>query len=126
MHISVHTLIYDGGNEREHIHISGDSSPICKRHLESMLKGIKSYLCLVQTGHVDIEEFRCGNKGLYRRHHRYSSGSDSLQSTNSFTSFIYVINLIFLLGEANTFFNSSYMYLLTSLLANFLTNYATS
>ena len=37
--------------------ISGDSSPICKRHLESMLKGIKSYLCLVQTGHVDIEEF---------------------------------------------------------------------
>ena len=37
--------------------ISGDSSPICKRHLESMLKGIKSYVCLVQTGHVDIEEF---------------------------------------------------------------------
>ena len=32
-----------------------DSSPICKRHLESMLKGIKSYLCLVQTGHVDTE-----------------------------------------------------------------------
>jgi hypothetical protein len=31
-------------------YISGDSSPICKRHLESMLKGIKSYLCLVQTG----------------------------------------------------------------------------
>jgi hypothetical protein len=51
------------GGEREHIHISGDSSPICKRHLESMLKGIKSYLCLVQTGHVDIEEFRCGRKG---------------------------------------------------------------
>jgi hypothetical protein len=51
--------------EREHIHILGDSSPICKRHLESMLKGIKSYLCLVQTGHVDIhvEEFRCGRKG---------------------------------------------------------------
>jgi hypothetical protein len=46
-----------GGDEREHIHISGDSSPICKRHIESMLKGIKSYLCLVQTGHVDIEEF---------------------------------------------------------------------
>ena len=43
-----------GGDEREHIHISGGSSPICKRHLESMLKGIKSYLCLVQTGHVDI------------------------------------------------------------------------
>jgi hypothetical protein len=41
----------------------GDSSPICKRHPESMLKGIKSYLCLVQTGHVDIEEFRCGRKG---------------------------------------------------------------
>jgi hypothetical protein len=39
------------------------SSPICKRHPESMLKGIKSYLCLVQTGHVDIEEFRCGRKG---------------------------------------------------------------
>jgi hypothetical protein len=51
------------GWEREHIHISGDSSPICKRHIESMLKGIKSYLCLVQTGHVDIEEFRCGRKG---------------------------------------------------------------
>jgi hypothetical protein len=28
-----------GGDEREHIHVSGDSSPICKRHLESMLKG---------------------------------------------------------------------------------------
>jgi hypothetical protein len=41
----------------------GDSSPICKRHLESMLKGIKSYMCLVQTGHVDIEEFLCGRKG---------------------------------------------------------------
>jgi hypothetical protein len=43
--------IYEGVgvDEREHIHISGDSSPICKRHLESMLKGIKSYLCLVQT-----------------------------------------------------------------------------
>jgi hypothetical protein len=27
-------------DERQHIHISGDSSPICKRHLESMLKGI--------------------------------------------------------------------------------------
>ena len=49
--------IYEGGGgEREHIHISGDSSPISKRHLESMLKEIKSYLCLVQTGHVDIEE----------------------------------------------------------------------
>ena len=47
-------------DERENIHISGDSSLICKRHLELMLKGIKSYLCLVQTGHVDIEEFRCG------------------------------------------------------------------
>jgi hypothetical protein len=35
------------------------ASSICKRHLESMLKGIKSYLCLVQTGHVDIEEFWC-------------------------------------------------------------------
>jgi hypothetical protein len=35
------------GVEREHIHISEDSSPICKRHLESMLKGIKSYLCLM-------------------------------------------------------------------------------
>jgi hypothetical protein len=34
--------------------IWGDSSPICKRHLESMLKRIKSYLCLVQTGHVDV------------------------------------------------------------------------
>jgi hypothetical protein len=35
--------------------------------------------------------------GLDRRHHRYSSGSDSLQSPNSFTSLINVINLIFLL-----------------------------
>ena len=64
--------------------------------------------------------------GLDRRHHRYSSGSDSLQSTNSFTSFINVINLIFLLGEVKTFFNpkdSSYLYLLPSLLVNFLTNY---
>jgi hypothetical protein len=42
--------------------------------------------------------------GLDSRHHRYSSGSDSLQSTNSFTSFINVINLIFLLGEIQTFF----------------------
>jgi hypothetical protein len=49
---------------RENIYnISGDLSPICKRHLESILKGIKSYLCLVQTGHVDIEEFLCGRKG---------------------------------------------------------------
>ena len=65
MHINVHTLthIYMRGDEREHVHISGDSSPICKRHLESMLKGIKSYVCLLQTGHVDIEEFRCGRKG---------------------------------------------------------------
>jgi hypothetical protein len=60
MHINVHTHMRGEGDEREHIHISGDSSPICKRHLESMLKGIKSYLCLVQTGHVDIEEFRKG------------------------------------------------------------------
>ena len=45
---------------RENIYIyQMDSSPICKRHLESMLKGIKSYLCPVQTGHVDIEEFWC-------------------------------------------------------------------
>ena len=45
-----------GGDEREHIHIYqvGDSSPICKRHLESMLKGIKSHLYLVQTSHVAI------------------------------------------------------------------------
>ena len=64
--------------------------------------------------------------GLDRRHHRSSSGSDSLQSTNSFTSFINVINLIFLLGEVSSFFNSSYMYLLPSLLVNFLTNYAAS
>jgi hypothetical protein len=31
------------GDERKHIHISGDSSPICKRYLESMVKEIKSY-----------------------------------------------------------------------------------
>ena len=48
--------------------------------------------------------------GLDRRHHRYSIGSDSRQSTNSFTSFINVINLIILLGEFKTFFNSSYMH----------------
>ena len=72
MHINVHTLIHIymrgwvDGREHIHISISGDSSPICKRHLESVLKGIKSYLCLVQTGHVDIEEFRCGRKG--KRH----------------------------------------------------------
>jgi len=65
MHISVHTHTHiyimmkseqqgkktkkqnisrgEVGDEREHIHISGDSSPICKRYLELMLKGIKSY-----------------------------------------------------------------------------------
>ena len=41
MHINVHTLTHiymrEGGDEREHIHISGDSSPICKRHLESII-----------------------------------------------------------------------------------------
>jgi hypothetical protein len=31
------------------------------------------------------------------------TGTDSLQSTNSVTSFINVINLIFLLGEVKTF-----------------------
>ena len=49
--------------------------------------------------------------------------SYSLQSTNSFTSFINVINLIFLLREVKTFFNpknSSYLYLFPSLLVNFL------
>jgi hypothetical protein len=46
-------------------YISGDLSPICKRHLESMLKGIKSYLCLVQTGHVDVEGILFGTwKGI--------------------------------------------------------------
>jgi hypothetical protein len=46
-------------------YISGDSSLICKRHLESMLKGIKSYLCLVQTGHVDVEGILFGTwKGI--------------------------------------------------------------
>jgi hypothetical protein len=36
-----------------------------KRHLESMLKGIKSYLCLVQTGHVDVEGILFGTwKGI--------------------------------------------------------------
>jgi hypothetical protein len=43
--------------------------------------------------------------GLDRRRHRYSNGSDSLQSTYSFTSFINVINLIFLLGKYKLFFN---------------------
>ena len=52
----IHLLTYiwgcgGGGWERTYTYISGDTSPICKRHLESMLKGIKSYLCLVQTGH---------------------------------------------------------------------------
>jgi hypothetical protein len=57
--------------------------------------------------------------GLDRRHHRYSSGSDSLQSTNSFTSFINVINLIFLLREVKTFFNPkdlSYLYFIFTLM----------
>ena len=49
--------LYWTRRHRTYTYISGDSSPICKRHLESMLKGIKSYLCIVQTGHVDIEEF---------------------------------------------------------------------
>jgi hypothetical protein len=42
------------------------------------------------------------------------------------TSFINVINLISPLGEVKTFFNlkdSSYLYLLPSLLVNFLANY---
>ena len=48
---------------RENKHIYQVIHHQSARHLESMLKGIKSYLCLVQTGHVDIEEFRCGRKG---------------------------------------------------------------
>ena len=40
----------------ENIHVSGDPSPVCKRHQESVLKGIQSYLCLVQTGHVGTGE----------------------------------------------------------------------
>ena len=69
MHINVYTLTHiymrGEGDEREHIHISGDSSPICKRRLESMLKGIKSYLCLVQTGHVGMERILFGTwKGI--------------------------------------------------------------
>jgi hypothetical protein len=57
------TTIID--RERTYTYISGDSSPICKRHLESMLKGIKSYLCLVQTGHVDVEGILFGTwKGI--------------------------------------------------------------
>ena len=64
MHINVHALTHiymgvgGGRGMRENIYIyriSGDSSPICKRHLESMLNRIKSYLCLVQTGHADVE-----------------------------------------------------------------------
>jgi hypothetical protein len=34
-----------------------------------MLKGIKAYLCLVQTVHVDIEEFQCGRKGERHKTH---------------------------------------------------------
>ena len=52
-----------GGGEREQTHVLGDSSPIRKRHQESMLIGIKSYLCQLQTCHVDTEEFPCGRKG---------------------------------------------------------------
>ena len=75
MHINVHTHTHIyimmeseekkpcGERTYTNVYISGDSSPICKRHLESMLKGIKSYLCLMQTGHVDIEEFWGGRKG---------------------------------------------------------------
>jgi len=40
----------------ENIHVSGDPSPARKRHQESVLKGIQSYLCLVQTGHVGTGE----------------------------------------------------------------------
>jgi hypothetical protein len=44
---------------------SGRKRDICKRHLESMLKGIKSYLCLVQTGHVNVEGILFGTwKGI--------------------------------------------------------------
>ena len=72
MHISVHTHTHiyimmkseqqgkktkkqnisrgEVGDEREHIHISGDSSPICKRYLELMLKGIKSYWNTIESG----------------------------------------------------------------------------
>jgi hypothetical protein len=41
--------LYGRGWERTYTYISGDSSPICKRHLESILKGIKSYLCLFES-----------------------------------------------------------------------------
>jgi len=51
------------GVGEENMHVSGDPSPVRKRHQESVLKGIQSYLCLVQTGHVDTEEFPCGRKG---------------------------------------------------------------
>ena len=43
MHIYIHLFTYiwgrrgGGGDEREYIHISSDSSPICKRHLESLI-----------------------------------------------------------------------------------------
>ena len=64
--ISIMVVQAHSGRKRDICtYISGDSSPICKRHLESILKGIKSYLCLVQTGHVDVEGILFGTwKGI--------------------------------------------------------------
>ena len=45
-----------GEENIQNVHVSGDPSPVRKRHQESMLKGIQSYFCLVQTGHVGTGE----------------------------------------------------------------------
>ena len=52
-----------GGGGTEQTRVLGDSSPIRKGHQESMPKGLKSYLCKLQTGHIDTEEFPRGSKG---------------------------------------------------------------
>ena len=74
-----------GGWERTYI--SGDSSPICKRHLESMLKGIKSYLCLVQTGHIDVEGILFGTWKGRDQSFWITSSEHIIHITNSCTSY---------------------------------------
>ena len=57
--------IYEGGWERTNTYIRWFITNLQETPWVDA-KGIKSYLCLVQTGHVDIEEFRCGKKGESR------------------------------------------------------------
>ena len=66
MHINAHTLTHvymRAGGEREHIHISGDWFITNLQEAPWVdAKRNKVLLVSVQTGHVDIEEFRCGRK----------------------------------------------------------------